>query len=136
AQAAAHVEVADLDAVGGQLVHQQQYPVDGVQVGGNAGQLRADVAVHANHIDVRQACGPLVDSEGAVNIDTELVFLQPGGDVRVRARIHVGVHPQGYRRERPHPRGDGIDALQLRFGFDIEALDAQRQRPGDLVLGF
>src|SRR5690606_30532280 len=93
-QTSAHVEMVQVDAHGSQSVDQQEDTVDSVQIGGDAGQLRSDVAIHADDVDVGQAHSPLVHRYGAFNIDAELVFLEAGRNVGVRARIDVRVYPQ------------------------------------------
>ncbi len=81
--------------------------VQRVQVGLDLRDLRADVAVDARHLQPRQR-RPRGDSgQRLVVRDAELVVLQPGGDVGVRAGVDVGVDAQADRRRsaaaRPPP---------------------------------
>ena len=60
-----------------------------VQVGRGLGDLRADVAVDADHLQARQRGGALVGAQRALVRDAELVALQAGGDVGMRLGVDV-----------------------------------------------
>ncbi|VFS81346.1 Uncharacterised protein [Pseudomonas aeruginosa] len=51
-EAAAEVQVANADAFAGQAVDQPEQALEGVEEGLQLGQLRADVAVDADHLQV------------------------------------------------------------------------------------
>ena len=65
--------------------------------------------------------------------DAELVLLEPRGDVRVSARIDVGVHSEADRGPCSHLAGDPIDADELVLGLHVEAQDAGLERDTDLL---
>ena len=54
----------------------------------------------------------------------ELVLLEARGDVGVGLRVHVWVHAHGNGRLNPMGSRDGLDAIELHLGFDIEAANA------------
>lgn len=78
AQAAAQIQMVNLDAQGLQVAEQFQHPLQGVLERRQAGQLAADVAVDAQHLDVRQLGGALVERRRFLNVDAELVLFQAG----------------------------------------------------------
>ncbi len=78
AEAATQVQVANGDALFGQPVDEGEQAVQCVEERGQAGQLRADMAVHADHLEVRQVGGAGVYRRGLLDVDAELVFLQAG----------------------------------------------------------
>src|SRR5690606_41622712 len=90
ADAKATNQVKDLQ--GNDLVGQGFDQVDqfaqGVQVGADFGNLRADVAVDAYDVQARKLRGALVYRRRERNINTKLVFFQPGGNVGVRVGVH------------------------------------------------
>ncbi|MCY1382011.1 hypothetical protein D9M69_699870 [compost metagenome] len=71
--------------------HQVEHAVAGVQVGRGFGDLRADVAVDADHLEARQPGGVLVGLHRAVVRDAELVALEAGGNVGMRLRVDVRI---------------------------------------------
>src|SRR5690606_40131320 len=97
AQAATQVEVLDMDAALGEAVDEYQQALEGVEKGCQGGQLRTDVAIDANHLQVGQFGGAGIDRFGLLDVDAELVFLEPGGDVRVGAGVHVRIDAQRHR---------------------------------------
>jgi len=132
-ETAAQVQVTDLDAARGEPIDQRQQAVEGIEEGRQAGQLRADVAVDADHFQVRQLGRAGVDRLGVVDIDAELVLFQPGGDVGMGAGIHVWIDPQGNRRLHAQFGGDLLQTLQLVGGLDVEAVHTDFQRAAHVV---
>lgn len=59
-----------------------------------------------------------------VERDTELVCLQPRRDVRMRLRVDVRIHPQRHGRALAERCRDGVQPVELRDRFDVEALHA------------
>src|SRR5688500_11561517 len=112
----------DLDALGGELVDQRQQAVEGVEEGRQASQLRTDMAVDTDHLQVRQGGGAGVNGRRLLDVDAELVFLQAGGNVRVGAGIHVRVDPQRDGRGLAQLGGDQLQALQLVHRLDVKAV--------------
>src|SRR5690606_19155667 len=128
AQAAAEVQVANRDALDGELVHQRHDAAEGILERAEAGELAADVAVHAENLDMRQVGGALVQRRRVVDVDAELVVFQAGGNVGVRLCVHVRVHANRNRRHHRLFTGDQIQQFQFGGGFHIEAVDAGFQR--------
>src|SRR5690606_17595827 len=131
ANATTQVKVLQGNALVGQGFDQVDQFAQGVQVGADFGNLRADVAVDAYDVQARKLRGALVYRRRERNINTKLVFFQPGGNVGVRVGVHVRVHTQRDRRATSHFARDGRDTLQFAFGLYIEALDARFQRGAD-----
>ena len=86
------------------------------------------MAVDTDHLDMRQVGGQLIQRRCFIDIDAELVFLQAGGDVRVRLRIDIRVDANGDARHLVLLAGYQVEQFQLGSGFDIEAMDAGVQR--------
>ena len=122
-------------AVALQLLDKVEQPVGGLFEGRSLGDLRADVAVDAHHLQVRIGMGAAIQLGRLSVRDAELARFEAGRDIRVRAGIDVGVHSQRYRRALAEPARDLRDLLQLEFGFDVEAPDPGAQRPLDLRRG-
>ncbi len=74
---------------------------------------------------------PAIHRQSAVHGDAELRSHQPRGDVGVRIGVDVRVDAQCDRRPTPHARGDPIDALELRLGFDVDGHDPRLQGEAD-----
>ncbi len=96
--------------------------------------LRADVAVDAGHLEVRESRREVVGGQRALVRDAELAPAQSRGDVGVRARVDVGIDAQGHRRAPSHRAGDRIEALELRLALHVEAADAGGEGRADLLL--
>ena len=75
--------------------------------------LRADVALHADHVDPRPLARPAQDRGRRGDVDAELGLAQPRRDVGVRARVDVGVHAQRDARARAARRGRRGEPLDL-----------------------
>ena len=124
--------MANVDAGIFQPVHQGQQAAQGVEKGAHLGQLRADVAIQSHHLHVVQGRGPLVYAQGLVGLHPELVLPQAGGDIGVGAGVHVGVDPHRDRGDGPHLPRHPVQNLEFSGGFQVEAVNAQLQRPGHL----
>ena len=98
------------------------------------GDLRADVAVDADHAQAgqRRRAGRW---HGALVGDAELVALQAGGDVGVGLGVHVGVDADADRCAQAHGLGDFAEHLQLGLALDVEAANAGLQRLAHLGAG-
>ena len=70
----------------------------------------------------------IVGAGGLVDRDPELVFLEPCRNVGMRLRVDVGIDPQRDRGPLAGRSGDPGKPAQLGHGFDVEALDAGRER--------
>lgn len=89
-EATTEVQVANADAFAGQAVDQPEQALEGVEEGLQLGQLRADVAVDADHLQVVKLGGAGVDRLGLVDGDAELVLFQAGGDIGWSGRPRPG----------------------------------------------
>ena len=129
AQPAADVDVMNRrDAIGFDRLHQVEQAIERVEVRAGVGDLRADVAVDADNLEARQACRAPVHRERLVVRNAELVALQPGGDVGVRAGVDVGIHAQAHARRALRRGGDLGQQLEFGFALDVEAAHAHLQR--------
>ena len=133
AEAAAQVDVVELDAFAAELVHQAEDLLGGFGHGGRVEELGADVAVDAGDLDARQRGGLAVQVEGLVEGHAELVAAQAGGDVRVGVGIDVRIDAEGDGRARAHAGGHLGEAVEFGGGFHVEAADAGVQ--GEAHLG-
>ena len=135
AQAAAQVDVMDGDARALDALDQVEQPVERVQVGLDLRDLRADVAVDAHHLQARQLGRAAIGGQRLVVRDAELVVLQAGGDVGVRAGIDVGVDAQADPRGASAGHRHLRQRFQLAAAFHVEAAHAHLQRTAHLGAG-
>src|SRR3970040_2663610 len=63
--------------------------------------------------------------QGDREVYAELSLLEPGGDVRMRLGIHIGVYPNSHPGDRPHLSRHLIEQTQLLRGFHIEHEDVR-----------
>jgi len=91
------------------------------------------VTVHSDDLHVGQRSGPPVLLERLLDVDPELVGLQPRGDVGVRLRVHVRVDAQRDPGLPPHETRPLVDDPQLLGGLHVEHEDLRAQGEVDLV---
>jgi hypothetical protein len=127
--------VVETRALGLDPVDELEHLGRGLGIGGQVGDLRADVAVDAADDDVPACRGAAVETRRVGERDAELALLQAGGDVRVRPRVDVGVDPERHRRADAVAAGDGVERGELGLGLDVEAEDAGRECRCHLGLG-
>ena len=72
-------------------LHQVKQTLHCVQIRLRISDLRADVAVDTYHLESWQAGGMPVSRQHIGVGDAELVAGQPGGDIRMRFGVHVGI---------------------------------------------
>ena len=132
-QAAAQVQVADGDAQVPQPVDQLFQPFQGVHKGRHLGDLGADVAGHPHHFEVWQVQGPAIVIDGLLDVDAELVLLEPGGDVGMGLGVDVRIDPQGHPGLQLQAPGDAVDLLQLLGGLQVEQQDVRLEGRLDLL---
>ena len=132
-QAAAQVQVADLDAQAPQPVDQLLQFLQGVHEGRHLGDLGADVAGHPHHFEMRQVPGPAIVIQGLLDVDAELVLLEPGGDVGMGLGVDVRIDPQGHPGLYLQAPGDAVDLLQLLGGLQVEQQDVRLEGRLDLL---
>ena len=133
AEAAAEVEAADGVAVGAERLRQLGDLGEGGLVGGEVGQLAADVHVDADHFDAREPRRLGVDGAGAGEGDAELVLGLAGGDLGVGAGVDVGVDAERDRGGAAERGRDLGERGELGLGLDVELADAVAE--GELHLG-
>src|SRR5260221_1955916 len=97
--------------------------------------LRADVAADSGDAQVRQRLRMATGVERAPVGDAELVGGKPGGDVRVRSRVDVGVDAQRYRCHAAHRCRHRLEAVELGLALDVEAADARGESRAHLAFG-
>ena len=93
------------------------------------------MAVDAGDLDAGQAGGAAVEGQGILVGDAELVLLEAGGNIGVGLGIHIGIDPQAQGGLLAQAHGDGVEAVQLGHGLDVEAADAHFQGPGHFRFG-
>src|SRR5439155_2246953 len=93
------------------------------------------MAADPDHLELRHPCRALIEASGLGMCDAELGFPQSGRDVRMRTRVDVGIDAQRDRRAPTEAARDARDALELRFGLDVDAADPAGEREFDLRLG-
>ena len=71
------------------------------------------MAVNTHDLQAGQRSGTLVNADGVFNGNAELVFLEAGRNVRVRARINIGIDAQRHRRHLAQTTGHSTDTVQL-----------------------
>ena len=71
------------------------------------------MAGHPHHVEVRQVPSPAIVLQGLLDIDAELVLLEPGGDVGMGLGVDVRVDPQGHPGLKLQAPGDAVDLLQF-----------------------
>ena len=133
AEAAAQVDVVEVDAFAGELVDQAEDLAGGFGHRGRVEELGADVAVDARDLDGGHPGGLAVEVEGLGEGHAELVAAQAGGDVGVGVGVDVGVHAEGDRRALAELGGHVVQAVELGGGFDVEAADAGLEGEAHLV---
>jgi hypothetical protein len=103
--------------------------------GGQVGDLAADVAGHADRIEIGVVAGVGVEARGLGERDAELVLGLAGGDLGVTAGRDVRIDPEGHLGLHAQFGGDLGDQVQLGLGLDIDLGDAGLQGELDLATG-
>ena len=136
AETATEIDVPQPDALVTQAADQMQNALEGINERPGIGQLRADMTVDADDMQMWHAGGLAVVLQGRVDRDAELVLPQSGGYVGMRAGIHVRIDAQCHRSGQAAVPGHFIQPVELAFRFDIEAADADLQRPVNFIGAF
>jgi hypothetical protein len=92
------------------------------------GNLRADVDVQPGKLETVAGGKSPADVAHGIGGHTELVRLQPGRDMRVTARIDVGIDPQCHADAGAAFVRESIDAIQLPFRLGVDRPDAEIDR--------
>src|SRR6185437_8504819 len=112
-----------------------KHPFHGFENGRCVQQLRADVAARALHQQIRQVARLGIYRFDFGDVDAEFVFAQSGGDIRVRLRVHVGIHAKRDARLNAAPHRDFTDEAQFRQRLRVEGMNAPIERVADLLGG-
>ncbi len=135
AEAAAQVQVIDVDAVAAQLAGQRDRALGGAAQRLERGDLRADVNVQADRRQTRLAGVLAVEGPHLVERHAELVGLQPRGDMRVAPGVDVGVHAHRHAHRRVEGACPGGDPIELAGRLGVDRLHAERDGAVELVAG-
>src|SRR5207249_2970866 len=92
------------------------------------GELRTDVEIDADDLQRGHRRRLPVKPRRLFVGDAEFGLAQTGRNMRMRARIDVGVDAQGHRRDLAQFRGNLREPLELVFGFHVETQHARLKR--------
>ena len=95
AEASAAVDVADVVAVGAELVYQGSDALERLGEGLDGADLGADVDADACRLEVGELGGAAIDLAGGLDGDAELVLAEAGGDVGMGFGEDVRVDAEG-----------------------------------------
>ena len=135
AEAAAEIEPAQGVPLRAQLPIELGQAPEGLPVGREVGQLRADMNRQAFQRDAGQVARPREAGRRLVDVDTELVTAPSGGDVGVGAGVDVGIDPDRHRRPLSPLHGDLVQQLQFGPGLDVDLQDAEIERQAQFPRG-
>ena len=116
--------MTDFDALPLQPLDQGQHPLQRRHERRHFGQLRTDMAINADDVEMRRGGGPDIDLQRPFRVNAEFILLQAGRDIRVGFGVDIGIDPQRHGRFPALRRSDLLQQGQFRFGLDIEAADA------------
>ena len=116
-----------------QLAHQWRHFFDCARERLRVGDLRSDVHLHADNLNVAHSGRAFINRPYLIQCDAELVLLGTGRDVLMRMRVDIRVDAQCDWRAHFLCAGDALDRLQFSFTLDVEAVDASLQRVLDFV---
>ena len=133
ADPAAEIKMIDLVALLAKIERHAPQPVIGGAVRRDIHQLRADMHRHAAEADIFQLGREREHVRRPFDIDTELVFLAAGRDLRMGLGVDIRIDPD--RRRRDHALGGGnlVEKPELVFRFDVELMNARIQSRRHLV---
>ena len=120
AEATAGVDVADVVAVFFEVGDKADDAGGGGGEGCDVADLRADVDADPGGVEPLGFCCGAVDGAGGVDVDTELVLAEAGGDVGVCVGEDVGVDAEGEAGAELEGLGAGGEEVELGLGLDVE----------------
>ena len=85
--------------------------------------------------DAGQAARAAIGGARMGEIDAELVFLLAGRDLRMGARIDIGIDADRDRRDAAHALRDRAQRLELGQGFDIDLMHVMGEGEFQFALG-
>ncbi len=133
-KAATHIQMVDMNTFRRQTIDQPQQFVRCFHKGIQFSELRADMAIHPDDLDVFHCRRLAIDGGGQLDGDAELVLLEAGRDIGVGTGIDIRIDPYRYRRLLAHAARHPVEALQLGFRLQIETEDLFFQREAHLGL--
>ena len=83
-------------------------------------QLRADVRVHPDDLDVGERRRSREFFQCPVRADTEFTLFQPRRDIGMSLGVDVRVDPKRHARAQAFSPRHGIDGLEFRGRFHVE----------------
>ena len=98
------------------------------------GDLAADMAMKTDCPDVGELRRRPVLLARPGDVDSELTFFHPCGDIGMGFRVNVGVHPHRDRGRLPGPAGHPVDVSKFVLALDVEHEYALLERIGDLIV--
>ena len=131
-KAATHVQMMDMNPFRRQTIDQPQQLVSRFHKGIQFSELRADMAIHPDDLDVRHRGRLAIDGGCQLDGNAELVLLEAGGDIGVSTGIDIRIDPHRDASLLAHAARHPIEALQLGFRLQIEAEDLFIQRQAHL----
>ena len=134
-QAAAKVEVLQDDAGIAQSPHNRGDFVSRFRERRHLGYLRSDMRAEPDNFQIRQRARLGVVLVHLRERHAELTVAMTGGNMRMRPRVEVRIHPQADRRTPLHSAGDLCHAMKFRARLDIDHQDTGFQRRRDLLVG-
>src|SRR5262245_3032239 len=134
ADAAADVEVSELNPRLGELAPKVRGTTCGREHGLDVEQLRADVEREPDRLERGIGLGALKSFDGIRGVDPELARGDTGGEVLVAAPGNVGIQSYGHLRHPTERSGGRRDFLQLLERLDVQRADAGLDRRANLVL--
>ena len=132
AEAASGVDVSDVVAVLAEVGDQAGDASQSSGEGIDFADLGADVDGDAGGVEPFGLCGLAVDGAGGLDVDTELVFAEAGGDVRVGFGEDVGVDAEGEAGDFVEGFGAGGEEVEFGLGFNVEEEDVGLEGGVDL----
>ena len=124
AESTADIDVMNLRAVRFDLLDEVEQFVDGVEIRAHFRDLRTDMAVDPDHVEIRHRRGLRVGRAGIGESHAELVRLEARGNIRMRLGVDVGIHAQRHRRLLARRLGDFVQRMQFGNRFDVKAFHA------------
>ena len=94
------------------------------------------MTTHADYAQRRLRRRPTIECGRVFQRHAKLVLAHPGGNIRMRLRVHIRVHPQRDGGNLAHGRCDLGEALQLRRRFHIKTANPGSKRRLQLRIRF
>ena len=106
-----------------QVAHQWRYFFDGARERLRLRDLRTDVHLHADNLDVAHSGCAFINRADLIQCDAEFVLLGAGRDVLMRVRVDIRVDAQCDWRAHVLCAGDALNQIQFSFTLDVEAVE-------------